>query len=175
MKKSLLILAGIGNTFFCPSSPRFLNRAPEIKKSIETLMANNPEGFHTVVRINDVKDSLNAVDSIFNKIPATRLVDIKMSTTQKFLSDYNTMIINDVDGGQVHLGASQFDHVFNPEEYDIYIAGIDINGVFIDLVDASQDLGYFTTVYCDIIKPYSKDTITHIKRSDVKFRSSGSK
>ena len=59
--------------------------------------------------------------------------------------------------------------MLRPQDYDIHICGIDINGIFVEAIDQLLDLGFDVTIYSDLIKPFSKKTINHIRNSNVKF------
>ena len=72
------------------------------------------------------------------------------------------------------FNGNQFDFIVRPQDYDIHICGIDINGIFVSAIDQLLSLGYHVTIYSDMIKPFSKKTITHIKSSNVKFVSAKS-
>ena len=57
------------------------------------------------------------------------------------------------------LNGDQIDYLLPPDKYNLFVAGIDINGIFMDFVPKAEALGYEVTVYSDIIKPYTRETI----------------
>ncbi len=83
----------------------------------------------------------------------------------------NEIAIRDYEGDTMLFNGNQLDWLLRPQDYEVHILGVDINGVFIDTLNFLVKKGYNITVYSDAIKPYSKKTIMHIKNTGVKFTS----
>lgn len=165
MKKNILMLFGIGDVFCSTSSHRSIRRGPDIANKLIRLLSNPKYNFYGVVRVNEPSDTFESVS--LKGFSEARTVDVKLCSSSVF--DVNNQIsIPSTDGAAV-LDGNQLDFILDPEKYNLYIGGIDINGVFIDLINKVEQLGYTATVFSDSIKPFSKDTISHIKNSKVRF------
>ena len=170
VKKNILIVGGFGDTFFHPESHRFIpKRGQEMHDRIMEIVEESRHDFFGVVRLNDTYDQTEKInfDSI-EDFPATRVIDLKLCSSSVFNIN-NQITVTGKEGTETVLDGCQLDHVLPPEEYDIFVAGVDINGIFISLLDEMHRRGYRITVFSDIIKPYNKNTITHIKNSKAKF------
>lgn len=166
MKKSILMLFGVGDVFCDEASHRCIKRGSVIADKAMDILERSKHDFFGVVRVNEPSDTFRKID-VKDKVSNTRVIDVKLCSGSVF--DSNNQITVPGIGGDHVLDGDQLDHILPPEKYDIYIAGIDINGVFIDLMGELQDRGYNATVFSDIIKPFSKATIETIKSSRVRF------
>ena len=61
------------------------------------------------------------------------------------------------------------DFKIKTEEYDIFIIGIDLNGVFINTIKELEALGFKVFVLSNLAKLFNKTTSTFIQQSGVKF------
>lgn len=103
-------------------------------------------------------------------LPGTKVINIKLCEDELFHIN-NEISITDYESDTLLFNGDQLDFLLRPEEYDIHILGVDINGVFINTINFLIEKGYNVTVYSDSIRPYSKKTILHIKHTGVKFTS----
>lgn len=172
MKKTMLVVFGLGDTFCDTKSHRCIKRGPVLFEQSCKLLQKSKHNFYGVVRVNEPSDTFKEVDIAEHSV-MSRVIDVKLCSNSLFDTN-NQISVNSSDntgvtGGQMILDGNQLDHVLPPEEYDLCIAGIDINGVFINLMSELEEMGYNVTVFSDIIKPFSKQTIDTIKRSKVRF------
>ncbi|MBP9116364.1 MAG: hypothetical protein KBF89_08515 [Acidimicrobiia bacterium] len=103
-------------------------------------------------------------------VQATKVINIKLCEDELFHIN-NEISLTTHDNDTLLFNGDQLDFILRPEEYDIHILGVDINGVFINTINFLIEKGYNVTVYSDSIRPYSKKTILHIKNTGVKFTS----
>ena len=103
-------------------------------------------------------------------VQATKVINIKLCEDELFHIN-NEISLTTHDNDMLLFNGDQLDFILRPEEYDIHILGVDINGVFINTINFLIEKGYNVTVYSDSIRPYSKKTILHIKNTGVKFTS----
>ncbi len=172
MKKVALITFGIADGYCHKDSPRLINNGPELYAKILDILKNSGASLGAYVSVNNPADTNNIVN-VEKIIPATKIINVKLCTDQ-FIHVNNEMTIKDYSGDNMLFDGNQIDFILRPQDYDIHICGIDINGVFINAINSLVKLGYSVTVYSDTIKPFSKKTILHIKNSDVKFVSAKS-
>lgn len=165
----MLFVFGVGDNFFADSSQKQIKRSTEIIESVDRLLASNE--FFGVVRVNELKDTFAEVNPFSAVKPTTRLIDFKLCTDSMF-DKYNQIVITGSDKTETVLDGNQLDYVLPADEYNIYIAGIDINGIFVEFIKQFEKLGYSINVFSDIIKPFNKQTIQAIKDSKARFRKS---
>lgn len=125
--------------------------------------------FGALICVNSSAETFNVVNPAALVAP-TKVIDVKLCTDELFHIN-NEVSLTDHDGQEILLNGNQLDWLFKPADYDVHILGVDINGVFINAIEYLKQKGYNITVYSDVIKPYSKKTIQHIKTSGVKFTS----
>lgn len=180
MKKNILMVFGIGDAFCDINSPRCIKRGkigPELARQVSKILSSPKHDYDGYVFVHEPQDTIDAVD-VFKDIPKSKVIDVKLCSSS--LYDLNNQItIDDIDGdGDIVLDGDQLDHVLPPDEFNLFVTGIDINGVFNTLVKEASALGYSTTIFSDAIKPFSKDTISNIiaavkdRSKDVVFRKS---
>ncbi len=169
MKKIVLFVFGIADGFCSEDSPRFLSNGKEIVNKVKDVLSNTGKKFGGIVYINSPADTFERVN-IAKLVPNTKVIDIKLCADQ-LVHVNNELTITDHEGNKMLFNGDQLDFIIRPDEYDAHICGIDINGIFIDSIDSLTKLGYDVTVYSDIIKPFSKKTVQHIKNSTCKFTS----
>ena len=101
-------------------------------------------------KINPLKD-----------VKQSKIIDLKLCSND-FFSINNQVTIKSCienDKNETVLNGDQIDYLLPPDKYNLFVAGIDINGIFMDFVPKAEALGYEVTVYSDIIKPYTRETI----------------
>lgn len=166
-KKIVIFVFGVADGFCSETSPRFLSNGKEIVAKTKDILAETGKRFGGIVYVNSPADTFEKVN-IAELVAPTKVIDIKLCA-EKLIHANNEMAITDIHGGKMLFNGDQLDFVLRPEEFEVHILGVDINGIFIDTIDSLIQLGYDVTVYSDIIKPFSKKTIQHIKNSNCKF------
>ena len=167
----MLFLFGVGDTFFSDKSRRCIKRAPEIYSKIDRAIKSDKNDFFGLVRFNEPPDTFNHVD-LGGLIESSRIIDVKLCSNNPFGINNQITLQDTANNQEVLLNGDQLDFVIRPEEFDLHIAGIDINGVFIKLIDELTEKGFNVLIYSDAIKPYNRDTIDAIRNSKVRFRKS---
>ena len=167
----MLFLFGIGDTFFSERSKRCIKRSSDIAGKVERALSNEKKDFFGVVRFNEPSDTFNKVN-VTEGVPSSRIIDVKLCSNDPFGINNQISIPDETNSEEVILNGDQLDHLIKADEYEIHVAGIDINGIFIPLINKLIDRGYDVTVYSDAIKPYNRNTIDEIRNSKVRFRKS---
>lgn len=163
MKKNILVVFGIGDTFCIPNSIKFLKSGEKIYKDVEKLIVDNKKNYHAFLNIQEIADRSVRIYP-FSKQPRSKIIDIKLFNPN-IMSSQNHMIIhpsNEKSGEDIVKLPDYIEVLFHPREYNVSICGIDINGAFVNFTKDLINLGYYITVYSDIIKPFNKDTITFL-------------
>jgi hypothetical protein len=168
MKKAILFTFGIGDTFCSEKSTRVIRRGPAIANQARNLAKSTKYDFFGVVRVNEPLDTFRDIN-LAKDIPNTRVIDVKLCSNSVFDINNQITIPGVDDSPEVILDGNQLDHIIRADEFEIFIAGIDINGVFVRFMRELEKRGYSATIFSDIIKPFNKNTIEVIKNSKVKF------
>lgn len=163
VKKNILVTFGIGDTFCDKNSPRFLKAGEKILNDTRSLVKENKRrysGYLNILEFNDSNRSANPFVYDTGGVKGSRIIDLKMYSPLVF-DDMNVLNIkaSKISDNGAAMKASNIDVLLPPEENNLFICGIDINGAFMNGIDQLISWGYLLTVYSDIIKPYSKETI----------------
>lgn len=164
MKKNILVIFGIGDSFCHAGSPRCIKRGkagPRLAEEVTQLIEANKDDYWGYVFVHEARDTFNHVYPLKDVSPA-RVIDVKLCSGSLF-SVNNQITLTNSDGSPgAALNGDLLDHVLPPDDFELTVVGIDINGVFKTLVREAPVLGYSTTILSDIIKPFSRDTVSSI-------------
>lgn len=172
MKKVALIAFGIADGYCHHNSPRLINIGPELFSRVKDILKSSGSTLGAYVSVNNPADSFVNVN-VNGTVPNTKIINLKLCI-DSFLHPNNEITITDHSGDQLLFDGDKLDFILRPQDYDIHICGIDINGIFIEAIDQLTNLGFNVTIYSDLIKPFSKKTINHIRNSNVRFVSAKS-
>ncbi len=163
MKKSVLFVFGIGDSFCHEESPRYIKKGKEGKKLASEIAShiNNNDYFGFVV-IHESSDSFEHVKPIPDgKSTGSNVIDVKLCS-DTLLDRNNQIVVNGIDNTETVMDGNQLDFIIPPEDYSVVICGVDIDGIFTTTIDSLSDLGYDVTILSNMIKPLNKGTIEHI-------------
>lgn len=167
MKKQILLLVGYGDIFFDSKSRKCIAKSEDFKEKISKIIETGK--YTGVVLVNETSDTFENVN-LDGKINRSSIINVKLCSQQVFNKN-NELTLFSTDGlEEIVMDGNNLDFILPPEQYSLSIAGVDINGIFVSLIEEARSLGYNLTVYSDIIKPYNKNTISTIRSSRVKFR-----
>ena len=178
MKKNILVVFGIGDTFCDEASPRCIKRnksGPILAKEISGLIDTNSDDFFGFVAVNEPSDTNYKVNAL-SGVLGSRIIEHKLCSRSLFDTNNQLVVPGQNGESETVLDGSQLDHVLPPEEYKLFVSGIDINGIFNSFIDEASSYGYEVVVYSNAIKPLNKDTINHIvsasknRNKNVSFR-----
>lgn len=167
MKKQILVLVGFGDTFFYKDSKKCIPKAEEFTTKINAILATGK--YYGVVKVNESSDTFEYV-TVSDSIKPSSVVNVKLCSNRVFNMNNEISIKDSVNGDELLFNGNQLDFLLPPEEFALSIAGVDINGIFISLIEEAKNCGYNITVYSDLIKPFNKNTIMAIRNSKVKFK-----
>lgn len=159
-KKVVLLLVGVSDVFCDPDSPRFIATSQRTVGAVDKL-ADKMSKISALVNVTPPSDTFKKVK--FQHPVKSKNVKFDLFT-KTFLNQFNVFALNSsVDNETVLMKADQFDFVFDPEEYEVHIAGIDIYGIFTSIIDDLRDRGFDIVVYSDVIRPYNKQVVEHLR------------
>lgn len=161
MKKNILLVFGVGDTFCGKDSYRFLKAGEKIVNDVQGLLKNTKKdyfGFINLMEYNDSNDKINP----FHSVNQARVIDFKLFNTKPFSTENYITVKSSDAKDELTMAADQFSYLLPPDEYNLFVCGIDINGAFAPALDHLIKEKYYITVYSDVIKPYSKETIEYL-------------
>jgi nicotinamidase-related amidase len=169
MKKNIiLIVAGVGDFFFGKNSYKNINKKEELLNSIETIVEKN--NYKAVVNLTTPHDTLDNIN-VFKNLRQQSVVTHTLHS-EKFLHKNNEIALTSVDNEEILLDGDQLDFVLRPQDYDIHICGVDVNGAFKSTIEDLLAAGYHVTVYSDAIRPFNSTAkyISGLNKTTSKFR-----
>ena len=180
MKKNIFVVFGIGDTFCDKNSPRCVKRGktgPSLAVDIQKIIQEDKDNFFGYVFVNEPLDTRKNIN-VFDTVRDSKILDMKLCSRNIFNVNNQLTVPGHNNESETVLDGNQLDHILRPEDYNLYVAGIDINGVFNSFVEETKKLGYHITIFSDVIKPFNKETVTNIitavkkRNSNVVFRKS---
>jgi hypothetical protein len=160
-KRNVLFIFGVGDTFCYKDSHKFLKAGEKILTDVSNLIEEDKKKYFGYINLLEFNDHNKKVNPLKNA-KASKVIDFRMYD-QKVFSKQNFMSLTGVDGvADITMEAQNLPFVLPPEDFNIFICGIDINGAFMNTIDSLITEGYHVTVFSDIIKPYSKETIEYL-------------
>jgi hypothetical protein len=164
MKKNILVTFGIGDTFCDEESPRCIKRGktgPSLAKEVNNILEDSSDHIWGSINVHESSDT-NLKVNPFEKMSPSRVLDLTLCSESVFHTNNMLIVMGSNGQSETVMDGDQFDHVLPPSDYKLFVAGIDINGIFTSFVDEALEMGYEIVVYSNAIKPLNKDTITHI-------------
>ena len=169
MKKNIiLIVAGVGDFFFGKNSYKNINKKEELLNSIETIVEK--DNYKAVVNLTTPHDTLDNIN-VFKNLRQQSVVTHTLHS-EKFLHKNNEIAVTSIDNEEILLDGDQLDFVLRPQDYDIHICGVDVNGAFKSTIEDLLAAGYHVTVYSDAIRPFNSTAkyISGLNKTTSKFR-----
>lgn len=154
-KNKLLIVSGIGDTYFSPESRRKVTRGIEVADKITQLIKDRKDDYYGVVNLTVGTEYWNKVNP-FVPVKDTRLINIILNSN-KFLEVSNEISLKDSQTKETLLfNGNEFDFLFPSEDFEIHICGLDFNGVYQPLIKELLERGYKIYLYSDMIKRFAE-------------------
>lgn len=159
-KNKILLVAGIGDTFFSPKSRKYLTHKADLADKVTGHINSNVEDYYGVVNLTLPTEYWVDVTP-FNAVKDTRLINVVLNSN-RLLDISNEISFKNHDGDDVLFNGNDLDFIIPPKDFEIHVCGVDINGVFKPVLQELLAKGYKVYLYSDMIKRY-KDTEQFIK------------
>ncbi len=169
MKKNIiLIVAGAGDFFFGKNSFKNINKKEELLSTLETIVEK--DNYKAVVNLTTPHDTLDSIN-VFKNLREQSVVDFTLHS-EKFLHKNNEIALTSIDNEQILQDGDQFDFLLRPQDYDVHVCGVDVNGAFKSTIEDLLAAGYHVTVYSDAIRPFNSTAkyISGLNKTTPKFR-----
>ena len=150
-KNVILIIAGAGTHFFGPNSRKTIKNKELLLNNLEVL-AQRPMN-KAVVNLTTSTDTTKGI-TVFDNVRKEALVKVTLFS-DNLIDAQNELLLNTHEGDEKRLNADQFDFVFPPEDFEIHICGIDLNGSLKNTIQTLLEKEYKVTVFSDALRPFT--------------------
>lgn len=150
MKNIALMLVGAEDSFLSPDSTRQLYDREGLVKSLNDVIQTRGK-YIVDVTTRSRKNTVSVLEGVRPQSIISYVVH------EEFGDTANELILNTHDGEQLYMNGDQLDFVLPPKNFEIHIAGIDINGIMKSVIDKLLDLGYKVVLYTDAARALSNN------------------
>lgn len=159
-KNKILLVSGVGDTFFSTSSRKQLTHGIELADKITNHININKEKYYGYINLA-IPTDYNKEILPFSNVLESRLINVILNTSS-LLDISNEISIKDKDNEDLLFNGNDLDYILRPDDYEIHICGVDINGIYKNAIQELLTKGYKVYLYSDMIKRF-KETEQFIK------------
>lgn len=168
-KNKILLITGIGDSFFSPSSFKKLDHGKDIIDKISLFLdqIKDKNIYTAYVNLLNYQDTNNEINTLTDKVPKTKQVTYSIFNYSIF-DKWNNLTIIENNSEEVTYNGSMFNHLFPPHLYEVHICGVDLNGFYKDIIQELNSKNYKVVLYSDMIKRFknTESNITAIKNKN---------
>ncbi len=152
-QNKILLVSGVGDTFFSTKSRKQLTYGFELGEKITTHIAENASEYYGVVNLTTPTEYWSEVKP-FAPIKETRLINMVLNSA-KFLDISNEVSVKDSETDETLLfNGNDLDFLLPSKDFEFHIVGVDMNGIYQDIIKTLLDKGYKVYLYSNMIKRY---------------------
>lgn len=171
-KKFVVLVSGIGDTLLSDNSHRKLKNNKTFLPQVESALKHltDTKKVYALVNMHYPSESFKDVD-VFSECKPSRVVSLKINS-KSLMDKANELAIKDIEGEDLLFNGNQFSFIFRPEEYDVYILGIDLHGIFTETIKELLNEGYNVRLFSDCLSslpPTHKYVATLNKNKNFEF------
>ena len=150
-KNFVVLVAGIGDTLTSNNSRKKIKNNDTFVEKIEGVLKHLTKDAknYAIVDFNYPSDTKKDVN-VFEKYPKTKNVGMKIHASNLLDKD-NELSITSHDGEELLFNGTEFTFLFRPEEYNVYVCGIDLHGIFTPTIKQLLEAGYKVSVFSDAV------------------------
>lgn len=171
-KNKILLVSGVGDTFFSTKSRKQLTYGFELGDKIVKHIQENIGEYYGVVNLTTPTEYWSEVTP-FTPVKDTRLINVLLNSN-KFLDISNEISLKNQEGEALLFNGNDLDFILPSKDYEIHICGVDMNGIYQDIIKSLLEKGYKVYLYSDMIKRYreTEPFIRSIRNRDFEYCSS---
>lgn len=171
-KNKLLLVSGVGDTFFSTKSRKQLTYGFELGEKITKHIQNNIDQYYGVINLTTPTEYWSEVQP-FSPVKNSRLINVVLNSN-KFLDISNEISVKDTNNESLLFNGNDLDFLLPSKDFEIHIVGVDMNGIYQDIIKTLLDKGYKVYLYSDMIKRYreTEPFIRSIRNRDFEYCSS---
>lgn len=171
-KNKLLLVSGVGDTFFSTKSRKQLTYGFELGDKITKHIQSNIDQYYGVINLTTPTEYWSEVQP-FSPVKDSRLINVVLNSN-KFLDISNEISVKDANNEALLFNGNDLDFLLPSKDFEIHIVGVDMNGIYQDIIKSLLDKGYKVYLYSDMIKRYreTEPFIRSIRNRDFEYCSS---
>lgn len=151
-KNKLLLVSTVDDTFFSPSSRRYIPHKSELSSKIAGHIKTHMDKYYGVVNLAFPTAHYKDINP-FESVPKSRLVNIVLNSNS-LLNVSNELALPTQTGPKLFNG-NDFDFILPSKDFEIHIVGVDVNGYFKNVIKELLDRDYKVFVYSNMIKRFT--------------------
>lgn len=159
-KNKILLVSGVGDTFFSPKSRKHLTHGADLGDKIVKHVDTNVSEYYGVINLTTPTEYWLDINP-FSKVLPTRLINVVLNSA-KLLDVSNEIALKNIEQEVALFNGNDLDFILPPKDFEIHICGVDINGIYKTVIQELLDKGFKVYLYSDMIKRY-KETEQFIK------------
>lgn len=159
-KNKILLVSGVGDTFFSPKSRKFLTHKAELGDKITQHINSKIEDYYGVINLTLPTEYWLDVNP-FEAVSPTRLINVVLNSN-RLLDISNEISLKNVHQENMLFNGNELDFILPPDDFEIHICGVDVNGIYKPVIQELLAKGFKVYLYSDMIKRY-KETEQYIK------------
>jgi hypothetical protein len=167
-KNTVLIIAGVADFFFGSNSTKSIKNKESLLEGVQNIV--DKKNYNSIINLTTPHETFNSVNPLKTVRPQS-VINFTLHS-EEFLHKNNEISLTTQDNDRLLLDGNQLDFLLRPEDYDVHICGIDLNGSFKNIIEELLDKGYHVTVYSDAIRPFTSTSkyISSLIKTTSKFR-----
>lgn len=172
-KSKILLVSAIDDTFFSPSSRRHLVHGAELASKVTAHIKNNINEYYGVINLCLPSAHYKDINP-FESVQDTRLINVTLNSSS-LLNVANEISLPTQEGPRLFNG-NDLDFLLPSKDFEFCIVGMDLNGIFRNIIPELLGKDYKVYLYSDMIKRFteSEQFIRSIKNRNFEYCSSKS-
>lgn len=173
-KNKLLLATGIDDTFFSTNSRRHLIHGIELGAKIVKYIDEQKDQYFGVINLA-IPTAYYKDITPFEPIAPTRLINVVLNSNSLLNISNEVSLINDEKEVMLFNG-NELDFLAPPKDFEIHIIGVDVNGIYKQIIPELLEKGYKVYLYSDMIKRFkdSEPFFRSIRNRNFEYCSSSS-
>lgn len=152
IKNKILLVSGVGDTFFSKKSRKQLTYGFELGEKIINHINKNINEYYGVINLTTPSEYWSEIRP-FEVVKDTRLITVTLNSN-KFLDVSNEIKVKNVENKTLLFNGNDLDFLLPSKDFEIHIVGVDMNGIYQNIVQVLLEKGYKVFLYSDMIKRY---------------------
>lgn len=172
-KNKILLTSGVGDTFFSTKSRKQLTYGFELGEKITQHIKEHEKDYYGVINLTTPTEYWSEVKP-FEPVKESRLINVVLNSN-KFLDISNEISVKDSETNETLLfNGNDLDFLLPAEDFSIHICGVDMNGIYQDIIKTLLEKGYEVYLYSNMIKRYreTEPFIRSIRNKNFEYCSS---
>lgn len=151
-KNKILLVSGVGDTFFSTKSRKQLTFGFELGQKVTDHINTNIEDYYGVINLTTPTEYWSEVKP-FESVKDTRLINVVLNSN-KLLDISNEISLKNIENETLLFNGNDLDFLLPSKDYEIHICGVDMNGIYQNIIQTLLDKDYSVYLYSDMIKRY---------------------